>query len=83
MKTGLHKHHCPIHSADWECHLLYGCTMTHFTICFEAHDRPLLESYLEKLRKEQNAEIREIERDARDSYSQGKFDGISKSQDFR
>lgn len=62
LKNGSHKHFCPIHESWSECSAGVGCPLS-LSICYRPHDRHLLETYIERMRKSHRKEILDTERE--------------------
>jgi hypothetical protein len=73
--NGLHKHFCLICNEEVECQQVTHCSRLRASICFREHTREILEAHLKRTRDAHNKEIRDMERDARDAYAEGNWQG--------
>ena len=68
-----HSHACPIHGERRPCSDAQ-CLLPYVAVCTSEHPRDMLQRYVDRVRKEHNAEIRELERDTAAAYQEGRWD---------
>lgn len=69
-----HTHICPLHLTRVKCVVVATvCPLPYGAVCEHDHPRDMIQSYVDRITKEHNAELRDEQRAARDAYREGQW----------